>query len=338
MPIFSDPETSLTEFRSKYIKYPITPRRHLIRRPSNLKLEGEFHTTTEQTEKFIEYLLQKRPKLIRKPTNLTLEGEMNIRTENREKFVDLGRQSRPPLCKKFTNLHLEGDLILTTEKIDQFVRYDAQRRPPLIKKPTNLHIEGEIDLLPEYRKEFIEYKTERPKLALPVNNLKTDGFYEADNSQTLYQQQIHPEIPFLRGRDVGNVGGFSPRRRTRENSLQSEGFMDTQSEGRAQFVEKSVLKNENRPKISNNLQLEGRIDLNPEYRNAYTDFSKKNQTPITRRIIQPNNLRSEGKMEINPEYSCSYVDFPRERPRVRRPQCSISSEGEVKVKLLKELF
>lgn len=105
--------------------------------------------------------------------------------------------------------------------------------------------------------------------------------------------------------------------------------METETENRSQFVEKLPIKTEP-PKINNNLQLEGRIDLNPEYRNAYIDFNKEAPPRAkSRRTKQENNLKSEGKMEIFPEYKSSYVDFPRRRPQVRKPECSLSSEGEV---------
>lgn len=124
---------------------------------------------------------------------------MDINTENREKYIPYDIVPRPPLCKKFTNLHLEGDLNIMTEKQEQFVPYKVEKRPPLIKKQTNLVIEGEIDLLPEYRREFIEYKIERPKMSLPVNNLKTDGFYDVvSDVSPAFQRQIHPQIPNLR--------------------------------------------------------------------------------------------------------------------------------------------
>ena len=107
--------------------------------------------------------------------------------------------------------------------------------------------------------------------------------------------------------------------------------METETESRTQFVEKPQLRVE-APKIVHNLQLEGRIDLNPEYRNAYIDFNKNAvdaSKTRSRRAHHENNLKSEGKMEISPEYKCSYVDFPRKRPEVRKPECSLSSEGEV---------
>jgi hypothetical protein len=312
------------------VEYPATERLPLVKKPTNLKLEGELYATTEQAEKFIRYLLTTRPQLLKKPTTLKLEGEMDTNTENREKFVPLELAPRPPLCKKFTNLHLEGDHDNLTEKQEKFVRHEVQKRPPLTKNETNLCIEGELDFLPEYRKEFIEYKAERRKLVLPVNNLKTDGFYDVvPEVSAAFQQQIHPQIPNLRGTETHEDLPLRARLgRTRESSLKGEGPMEVDTESRTQFVEKPPSKSET-VKAPNNLLLEGRIDLNPEYKNAYIDFTK--EAPKTRRRAAPQegNLKSEGKMETSPEYKSSYVDFPRRRPQVKKPECSLSSEGEV---------
>ncbi|XP_044269816.1 uncharacterized protein LOC123014660 [Tribolium madens] len=324
-------ERLLTDLRSRYPPYPPQERPPLIRRKTNLKLEGDLYTTTEKAEKFIQYLLTNKRPMRKKPTTLKLEGEMNINTENREKYVPYEIAPRPPLCKKFTNLHLEGDLSILTEKQEKFVRYDVQKRPPLTKKHTNLVIEGELDLLPEYRREFIEYKTERPKLALPVNNLKTNGFFDVvPDVSAAFQQQIHPQIPNLRGGEGHEDMALKTRLgRTPENSLvRVEAPMESETESRTQFVEKASSKSEP-AKITNHLHLEGRIDLNPEYRNAYIDFNKEVSAPRTRRRGPESHLKSEGKMEISPEYKCSYVDFPRTRPQVKRPENSLSSEGEI---------
>lgn len=108
--------------------------------------------------------------------------------------------------------------------------------------------------------------------------------------------------------------------------------MESTTESKKEFVEKTVAKTETR-KAPNNLLLEGRIDMNPEYRNAYVDYSRGSVRSSggrrRREIAQRGSLRAEGELEIRPEYRSSYVDFPRERPRVRRPECSLSSEGEV---------
>lgn len=347
--------TFLTENQNKYIKHENVEKAKSLRRRTQLKLEGDLLTTTENAENFITYLLTTRTALTRKPTTLKLEGEMDIKTESREKFVPLEYQRRPPLCKMDTNLHLEGNLDLSTEKREKYLPYEATKRTPLTKQSTNLHLEGDLQMNPEYRDVFKEFKLEKPQFTKPPNNLRPEGSFDL-NTETISKyskHQIHPTIPFLRGVDTSNRLILGDDRTIlkpeyKENFVQhtgveraipqkpaehlkQEGAIETTTENKNQFVEKSVVKTETK-KAPNNLLLEGRIDMNPEYRNAYIDYyrdAKPSPPRRSRKALQANHLKAEGEIEINPEYRSSYVDFPRERPRVRRPREHLLSEGDV---------
>lgn len=273
---------------------------NVVRRPNNLKLEGDLYTKTEKAEQFINFLFNQRPNLIKLPTTLKLEGEMEKKTEMQEKYQKFDRQERPPLCKKSTNLHLEGDLNVSNNYNENYPRHEPQKRPPLTKHDTNLRMSGDLFMKPEYRDAFIEYKSEKQKPTIPKNNLVTDGFFRnsLDLSKTILHD-THHQIPFLRdNKDYGELKDTDGQRPSRGN-----------------------------------LQLEGKHDLNPEYRNAYVDFYKGNdgrKTPTRRRLIShPPNLKTEGHLEANPEYKSAYINFPRERPSVRRPECHLVNEGEV---------
>lgn len=316
----------MTETGSKFPVHSNAERLYLIKHPTNLKIEGDFDGITEKAEQFIEYLLTKRPDLARKATTLKLEGEMASKTENRDKYISHEYQARPPLCKKLTNLHLEGDLDTLTEKQQQFCTYPSGmdlKRSALSRQSTNLQIEGDIEFMPEYRREYKEYKeTERTKLFLPVNNLKSYGGF-ADVISDLakpYERQIHPQIPFLRQSES-------------DNELQRSN---------SRLLSARKLSDSDLKRSSSRTQLRSNFNLNPEYgNNSRRDYYQHNKdvninmlspTKLRNRVPQrpKNNLmKSEGKMEISPEYSCSYVDFPRERPHLRRPEGNLSSEGEV---------
>lgn len=331
-----------------------------------MKLEGDLLTTTEKAEKFIAFLLASRAALARKPTTLKLEGEMDIKTESREKFVPFEYHQRPPLYKKDTNLHLEGSLDHLTEKQDKYVPYEINQRVPLAKRSSNLHLEGDLLLKPEYRDVFKEFKMEqKPRASRPHNNLKPEGVVDLNTETTMKysKHQIHPTIPFLRGIDNSNrlilgedqtilkpeykenfvqhQGVERAHPQKPEEHLKSEGPIETTTESKTEFVEKPAVKTELK-KARNNLLLEGRIDMNPEYRNAYIDFyrdAKPSPPRRSRKASQTGHLKAEGEMEINPEYRSSYMDFPRERPRVRRPREHLHSEGDVsKFKLYKHDF
>lgn len=183
------------------------------RRPTNLKIEGDFFHITEHADKFIKYLLEKRAELLRRPTTLKLEGEMERKTETSEKYIKYEILERPSLCKKLTQLHLEGDLDITTEKREKFVPFEIQKRPPLFKTSTQLHLEGDIILTPEYRHEYVNYGSlERPKPAIPVNHLKPGGIFEhVNNNGKPSEDTLHPAIPFLRDSDKKSLDELSRR-------------------------------------------------------------------------------------------------------------------------------
>lgn len=272
---------------------------NLIRRPNNLKLEGDFYTKTEKSEQFINYLFNQRPKLIKLPaTTLKLEGAMEKKTEMQENYRRFEtRQERPPLCKKNTNLHLEGDLDITNIFVENYPRYEPQRRPTLTKHDTNLRMSGDMSMNPEYRESFVEFKQpERQKPTLPKNNLVTNGFFRKsiDESKTILHDSHH-QIPFLRD---------------------NKDYQDAKR---------------------SNLKLDDEIDISPEQRETHIDFYKEGDghdhphiSRSKRLLSHPSNLKSEGRrLDVNPEYRSAYVNFPRERPSLRRPECHIINDGNV---------
>ncbi|KAF5269884.1 hypothetical protein FQR65_LT05682 [Abscondita terminalis] len=335
-----------------------TKNRRLFRRPTVLKVEGDFYKTTENAANFVKYLLSGRNELLRHPTTLKLEGVMETKTENRDKFIPFEYQCKPPLLKSCTNLHMEGVLDGTTENRENFLPIKPQPRRPLTKRTTNLHLEGDMTMDPEYRHVFIPYKNlEKTQPTFPLNNLKIDGFLETETEkmEKFVRHNIQPIIPSLRDIDsrkftLGNYPVVKKAEykskfvehpkmersfnlRPKEN-LKLEGDMSVSTENKTHFIEKPASKSPIK-KINNNLLLEGKIDLNPEYKNAYVNFYKdaygnfeivKHQAaPKTRRA----HFKSEDAMETNPEYRSSFVDFPRQRPSTRKPREHIHIEGNV---------
>ncbi|KAF5299849.1 hypothetical protein FQA39_LY11386 [Lamprigera yunnana] len=332
--------------------------RHLFRRPTVLKLEGDIYTTTENAENFVKYLLSERSELLRHPTSLKLEGEMEVKTENRDKYIPFDYQMRPPLLKTSTNLHLEGNIDVMTENREKYLPLKPFPRPALTKRITNLHLEGDLNMEPEYKHVFVEHKdVERTRSNVPLNSFKPDDFLhtEIDEMEKFVKREIQPAIPSLRESKEKKItlGTDSPVKKAEYKSkfvehskfersimkkpkenLKLEGNMNVVTENKMQFVEKppsrSALK-----KTNNNLALEGKIDLNPEYKNAYVNFYKDaygkfgivpdKSSSRTRRV----HLKSEGEMETSPEYKSAFVDFPRQRPSTRKPAEHIQIEGNV---------
>lgn len=313
----------LSEIRSKYVQYDNVEKSEVIKRPNNLKLEGDVSSKTENAEKFIEFLFSKRPELARRVTTLKLEGEMEKKTETSEQFPAHEYQQRPLLCKKHTNLHLEGDLDVYSNYCEKYPAHAFQKRPPLSKRHTNLHMSGELLMSPEYREAYVEFKTERPcPIVPPANNLKPNGFSELPNdAQKTFLHESHHQIPFLREPD----GRWNKQLET-ERSLSRRPELKLDSDMR------TLRENKQFGRARTNLHLEGNLELNPEYKNAYVDFYKEEgkKSPVRRHLIsQPGHLKTGGEMDTKPEYRSAYVNFPRQRPSIRRPQCHLPNENEV---------
>ncbi|KAJ8957077.1 hypothetical protein NQ318_007290, partial [Aromia moschata] len=326
------------------IREPVTPQidlhsqrisRGLLKRPTNLKTEGDFFHATEYAEKFIQYLIEKRAELLRTPTTLKLEGDMDTRTENREQYIKYDKPQRAHLCKKFSNLHLEGDRDVMTEKQEKFMPFE---------KSTNLHLEGDLNLIPEYRRQYVEYKTpERPKLAIPANNLKLSGLFENNvQDANAFHQKMHPLIPFLRDSDKKTDHTVSHRRTSTRSLHLGDNFgrnrnLSESEEARTRRTSYwGAGKSSSQPNLNylkrDHMPLEGNMDLNPEYRSSYVDYYKDGRISPrvrTRRRSGLDYMTDGSRMDAKPEYRSSYVNFPRQRPHLRKPECHLSSEGEV---------
>ncbi|KAJ8969753.1 hypothetical protein NQ314_001590 [Rhamnusium bicolor] len=325
-------QLSELETTSQINNHIVRPR--LLKRPTNLKIEGDFLHVTEHAEKFIEYLLEKRAELLRTPTTLRLEGEMDTMTETREQFIKYDKVGRPPLCKKFSNLHLEGKREIVTEKQDKFMPFEVTKRPPLRKKSTNLNLEGDLNLIPEYRRQYIDYKSlERPKLVLPTNNLKIGGLFESISGElNPNDKQRHPLIPFLRESDKRLDDVIDHRKIPTRASYSGE---SEQNYNRNKtYLNINSGKSGSHPNLNymkRNISLERNMEMNPEYKNSYIDFYKHGRISPkvkSKRQSELNYMHGDSKMEIQPESSRSYINFPRQRPYVRKPEGHISNEGE----------
>ncbi|XP_025836881.1 uncharacterized protein LOC108734213 isoform X2 [Agrilus planipennis] len=348
------------DFRSQLENHRHASHWRFLKKNTNLQLEGEHFLQTEKADKFIQFPFQRRPELAKRSTTLKLEGDMEKKTEMRDKFSPIQLQERPPLYKKDTNLHLEGDLLLLTENREKYVPTVLQSRPKLTKKNTNLKLDGDLELMPEYKQFFVEHKCKPSEKIVPVNNLKTEGDYDMKTehaSRFTQHQLIHPIIPHLRESEPGRkfhlgdddtvrkpeykakyVMYDKPERRTAsipKSNLTQEGEIDTKTENKVQFVVKTIPKRE-RQRSTGNISLEGDIDMNPEYKNAYVDFyaSSAKSLPLPERRKPPqSHLNEDIKMEnginLKPEYRSSYVDFPRQRPSVKKPETHLSLEGNL---------
>ncbi|KAK5642359.1 hypothetical protein RI129_008526 [Pyrocoelia pectoralis] len=284
-----------TESAEKFVQYLLTEKTKLLRHPTTLKMEGDMEIKTESRDKYIPYESQIRPALLKTDTNLHLEGIMAISTENRDKFLPLELLPRPPLSKRNTNLHMEGDMHFGSENRDKFLPLELLPRPPLTKRSTNLHLEGDMDVHSEYKDIFVEYKDlERIRPTFPIHNLKSDGFLqtETEKASKFVKHDIQPVIPSLRNYEIG-----------KRINLGDEPIVKN-AEYKSKFVRHPrIERSAQKPK--ENLKLEGTFAVSTENN---TQFVAK---PASKSALKKTgtNLHMEGKIDLNPEYKNAYVNF-----------------------------
>ncbi|XP_031347900.1 uncharacterized protein LOC116174172 isoform X2 [Photinus pyralis] len=283
-----------TESAEKFVQYLLAEKTQLLRHPTTLKMEGDMETKTENRDKYVAYENQIRPNLLKTDTHLHLEGNIDISTENRDKFLPPELLPRPPLAKRNTNLHMEGDMHLGSENRDKFIPLDPLPRPPLTKRGTNLHLEGDMTLNSEYRNIFVGFEElERIRPAFPTNNLKSDGFLQTETETSKFvKHDIQPVIPLLRNYDVGKRINLGDEPIVKKAEYKSKFVQHPKAERSAQ-----------RPK--ENLKMEGTLDVATENK---AQFVVKTPSKSALKKVGT-NLQLEGKLDLNPEYKNAYVNF-----------------------------
>lgn len=268
---------------------------------------------TSEYSKYVHHIDAKRSGLVRRPTSLSMEGGFLTKTEKADKFISYLLSKRPSLIKKPTTLKLEGDMETSTESKEKFIPQEVSKRPPLSKQDTNLHLEGEMDMEPEYKKKFTKHEVqERPALVRKDTNLRLEGDLELDPEY----REVYVEFPLER---------VTPSRPV--PNLKSEGSLDmSSSETTSKYVEHPIEKPAKIIKHAANLQLEGSLEFNPDYRDSY----KHHELHVKPEPIrQAGNLNLEGSQEFRPDYRENYVAHTMENLRadfVRR-QPNLNLEG-----------
>ncbi|XP_072390833.1 uncharacterized protein [Diabrotica undecimpunctata] len=323
-------------FGNELADFKPSKRPPLLKRPTNLKIEGDCSHITEHADKFIEYLLAKRAELCRTPTTLKLgTGEMESKTETTDQFRKYENSERPSLIRKFTNLQLESGLDVKTEQQEKFMQYEIHSRPPLVKKSTNLHLEGDFYLVPEYRHQYIQYENvTRAGPVLPAHNFKSAGLFENSSDQPTNLGRSSPLIPFLR--ESYSYHDFENDKKSRTNVCSSR-YQSNVSLNRTSShpnLSKPSVIEENSPKKNFKVQ-------SPQ-KNAYLDLNKNRSTErrMSRRDIHLNTMEKYGTLGLSntryssgkyldPENSKRFGESSVGRSHVRKPQDNFINEGEV---------
>lgn len=167
-----------TEKRDQFIEYVLSKRPDLLRRETQLKLEGDLNTVTENRDKFIFFDKCQRPPLARRLTNLHLEGEFNHLGEYKSVFVEFPRHrpvtKKPELCWLHDNADVKMDSF--SETLTKFIEHAIPgSKQEIVRHPSNLKCEGEYDFMGEYTKSYKQFPIERRPSLCRTSNLKLEG-------------------------------------------------------------------------------------------------------------------------------------------------------------------
>lgn len=313
------------EYYDTFVDYPrqrpqvTRPRTHISENYRELPMD----LLTEKNAQYVFFDAAVRPKLSRRPTTLRTEGDMLVKeSEIHSSYVPHEGAKRPDLARRKTSLRMEGELDTITEQKEKYVGFPEGRRAELCKRATQLNVEGEMDTLTEMNEKYIYFPSpNRSELKRTPTNLKLEGEIEkvTENAGNF--------IEFLEGKRAEML--------KRPNNLSLEGKLECAPEYKDMFIdfprERPVIR---RPPVS--LKQEGELYITTEKRSQFIDFLSRTMRPDLAR--KPTNLALEGKMESKPEYRDSYVDFPRHRPKAKKPDTSLKSEGDAEKIIEKAQF
>ena len=286
LPPPSDHPSGEDERVPSFIMFKEVKRTALVRRPTTLKVGGDFLDATENKDQFREPGRTQRPTMFRRGTTLKLEGDMNLSTELRDKFrpYEVVDSPRSTLVRRFTTLHAgSGSMDSLTEYDSSYATPALTERPPLVRSMENLHVEGEVAFDPEYRRSYVNYRTNQPDIIFKRRKMDTRPEYPAIGAHRL--PNCHVKDVLL---DVELKNDYSPEYR--------RAYVPVELPQRSNFK---------RPRTHLMPAFgigEKESELNAKYKPFLNVERTKNLRPST-------HLHAEGKMECKPEYKASFVDF-----------------------------
>ncbi|XP_043287622.1 uncharacterized protein [Venturia canescens] len=297
-----------TEQCEKFIEWLNVSRPALIRLPTNLKLEGDLETTTESLDKYVPFVGARRPELLRQKANLKLEGDSTFLPEYTDVFRPhyLNERRMPVLPE--SHLQTGGSFYDATEScrinepvdkddlkdnaLDEELRIRNEREEEKRRKKEDdmkvlvsklEELKGPPLEVPEYKDAYKDFPRERPKLMRPEDEIgradgskihpvqspskfptKIDQDPEYNSTLLNMERPVYRKPPLsLKPSASASSSAFEGRatREFRGNEVTSE--------IRSQYVPYGNLPRVETLRMPANLRLEGDIDLQPEYREAY---------------------------------------------------------------------
>ncbi|KAG7205450.1 hypothetical protein KM043_007440 [Ampulex compressa] len=283
-----------TENQEKYVPFVGTRRPELLRQSTNLKLEGESTFLPEYADVFRDHRIKERTTW-RKPENHLKTGRDFFQTtESTENFVN------PRVKEAQLMSELNKDVEKEEQEQEEEEEEERKRRERFEKEMRDEEMKMLVSKLedlqgpplevPEYRDAYKDFPRERPKILKPEDEIgRADGSkVPSSPTHSKFSTKIDqdPEykskyLDYPRERPVYRKPPASLRPTLVPSGRSSAGLSkslrqdfrrqdyEATSEVRAQYVPYGHVPRVETLKMPASLRLEGNLDLEPEYRNAY---------------------------------------------------------------------
>lgn len=279
-----DLETT-TESHDSYIPFVGVKRPELLKQTSHLKLEGEARFLPEYSAVFKEYDYAGRQGSRKPEANLRASGDFYQITEASQQFASPRSKEAQLMAEHAKDLEDKENKTKDGEKEEE-KRHKKEEMKMLVSKLEDL--KGPPLEIPEYKAAYKDFPRERPKLVKPEDEIgRADGskvssspvhtkfsskidqdpeyksiYLDLSRERPLHRKPPLRPVVVSSGRTSANASRMSfhePRRHD----------LEATSEVRSQYVSYGQIPRVETLRMPANLRLEGNLDLEPEYKNAY---------------------------------------------------------------------
>ncbi|XP_051168388.1 uncharacterized protein LOC127286117 [Leptopilina boulardi] len=283
-----DLETT-TECHDSYIPFVGVKRPELLKQTSHLKLEGEARFLPEYSAVFKEYDFAGRPSLKKPESNLRAGGDFYQSTEANQQFMSPRSKDVQLMAELVKDLEDKENKMRDSEKDEEKI-HKKEEMKMLVSKLEDL--KGPPLEIPEYKAAYKDFPRERPKLLKPEDEIgRADGskiasspvhikfsskidqdpeyksiYLDLSRERPLYRKpplSLRPSVILSSGRTSANASRMSFHEPKRHHDLEPT------SEVRSQYISYGQIPRVETLRMPANLRLEGNLDLEPEYKNAY---------------------------------------------------------------------
>ncbi|XP_033231747.1 uncharacterized protein LOC117182751 [Belonocnema kinseyi] len=281
-----------TESHDSYVPFVGVRRPEILRQCSQLKLEGEASFFPEYSEVFKNYDLRGRRGLKKPETHLRTGGDFYQTTEASQQFLSPRSREAKLMNDLVKDLEDEEEKkkkeAEDREEEDEIKRKKEEEMKMLVSKLEDL--KGPPLGIAEYTAAYKVFPRERPKLMKPEDEIgRADGskissspvhikfaskidqdpeykskYLDSSHDRPVYRK---PPLTLKPALVSSSRASANASRMSFQESRRHE--QELKSEVKSQYVPYGQIPRVETVRMPTNLHLEGNLDLNPEYKNAY---------------------------------------------------------------------